>query len=549
VGVTNNPDTKYIFVTGGVISGLGKGITAASLGTLLKSRGFSINLQKCDPYLNFDAGTLNPGEHGEVFVTDDGMETDLDLGHYERFIDRNLTKESSLMSGQIYARVLEAERAGRYLGKTIQIIPHITDAVQQAFRKSAQGSEIHIVEIGGTIGDIESSHFIEGIRQFRTKVGAPNVLIVHVVFLPYLDTSDEIKTKPAQNSVRELRNLGLTPDILIARAEKPFSQTLIDKLALFCDVPAEAIVPMPTARTVYEVPLTLEKAGIDAYVVKRLGLRKSERDMDEWGKLVKKILAPKPKIRVGMVAKYLANQDTYLSVNESVKAAAWANGYEAEIVWVDSEKLEKGADLLSDLDGILVPGGFGDRGVEGMILSANYARERKVPYLGLCLGMQIQVIEFARHAANLYGANSTEMDEETPHPVIDLMEEQKEIFLKGGTMRLGGYPCHLEAGTLTQQIYGKTDIRERHRHRYEFNNNYREQLEKAGLVISGVFPEGNLVEIVELPGHPFMVGVQFHPEFLSRPQRPHPLFNAFVQAAIKHSQPTKAKAKSAQRSK
>jgi CTP synthase len=525
--------TKYIFVTGGVLSGLGKGITSASIGALLKSRGFSVNIQKCDPYLNFDAGTLNPSEHGEVFVTEDGAECDLDLGHYERFLDRNLTRESSLMSGQIFAKVLEAEREGKYLGKTVQIIPHITAEVENRIIRAGQGFEVHIVEIGGTVGDYEGLHFIEAIRQFKMRVGSENVLYAHLVYLPYLDTSEEVKTKPAQNAVRDLRNVGIQPDIILCRSSHPIRKILLEKIALFCDVPEEAVVPLPTAKSIYEVPLTLEAYGMGDYISRQLGLRTSTNNMARWHKLVESIEAEKPPLRIGIVAKYLDNADTYYSVVEAIKSACWQNGYTAQLSWIDSERLENdNTSSLNALDGIIVPGGFGSRGIEGKILAAKYARERGVPYLGLCYGLHMAVIDLARHVAGMKGAHTTEVDPETPYPVIDIMESQKKVILKGGTMRLGAYPCKLVPGTRAAEAYGRGKVDERHRHRYEFNNKYRSRLEKAGLVVSGEFVKGNLVEIVELRNHPFHVSAQFHPEFTSRPGKPNPLFREFIRTAI-----------------
>ena len=535
--------TKYIFVTGGVVSGLGKGITAASLGTILKARGFLINIQKCDPYLNTDAGTLNPSEHGEVFVTADGAETDLDLGHYERFIDRELSRSSSLMNGRIYANVIAAERAGKYLGKTVQIIPHVTGEIQRGILETGEGHDVHIVEIGGTVGDYESLAFLEAIRQFRHKVGAENVLYVHVVYLPYLEASKELKTKPAQNTVRDLREAGIHADVIVARSERAVDQSMINKLSLFCDVPVEAIVPLATANTVYEVPLLLESSGIGDVITRKLGYGVRNPQLGDWHELVRVIQEPnRPEIKIGVAAKYLGNEDTYMSVFEAVKAAAWANGVKAKIVWVDCEKIEKdGTDSLKAVDGIIVPGGFGSRGVEGKITAGLYAIDEQVPYLGLCLGMQTAVIGLARRALGDDDVNSVEMDAETKHPVISLMADQEQVTDKGGTMRLGDYDCVLAKGTISRQAYGSDEVVERHRHRYEFNNAYRETLTEAGLKLAGVSPDERLVELIELSGHPFFVASQFHPEFKSRPNRPHPLFNAFIAAVVKAKKPTRSK--------
>jgi CTP synthase len=521
-------------VTGGVLSGLGKGITAASLGNILKARGFSVNIQKCDPYLNTDAGTLNPAEHGEVFVTNDGAETDLDLGHYERFLDEELSRASSLMNGRVYANIIADERAGKYLGKTVQIIPHVTGEIQEQIMASGRGFDIHIVEIGGTVGDYESLAFVEAIRQLRRKVGVANVVYMHLVYLPYLEASHELKTKPAQNAVRDLREAGIQPEIIIARSEHEVGPAVIKKLALFCDVEPEGIVPLPTVKTVYEVPLMLEQAGLGDYVARLLGLGKKKPKLEDWRRLVKMIKQPDHRsVRIGVVAKYMDHDDTYMSVFEALRAAGWANGARPEIGWIDAENLtEANAKAeLSGYAGLVVPGGFGSRGVEGKIVAAGYARRNKLPYLGLCLGMQTAVIAVAREAG-LKDANSTEIDVDTAHPVISLMADQRDVSEKGGTMRLGSYPCVLEAGTIAAKAYGKRKVNERHRHRYEFNNAYRKQLQGAGLRLSGISPDGRLVEVIELEGHPFFVASQFHPEFKSRPQRPHPLFAAFMKEAL-----------------
>ncbi|HVQ44967.1 MAG TPA: CTP synthase [Candidatus Saccharimonadia bacterium] len=523
--------TKFIFVTGGVLSGLGKGITAASIGTILKARGFSVNIQKCDPYLNTDAGTMNPAEHGEVFVTKDGAETDLDLGHYERFLDEELGRSSSLMNGRIYANVLADERAGKYLGKTVQIIPHVTGEIVKRILEAGEGFDFHIVEIGGTVGDIESLAFLEGIRQLRRKVGHQNTLYVHVVYLPYLEASHEIKTKPAQNTVRDLREAGIQPDVIVARAEKPVSQNVLHKLSLFCDVDEAGIVPMQTVKTVYEVPLLLEQAGIGNYITTQLGLSNRRVKLADWQRLVDLIKHPDHrKLKIGVVAKYMENEDTYLCVFEAIKAAGWANRIQPEICWIDSEQIVDNSSLLEGYDGLVVPGGFGSRGVEGKIAAANYAIEHNIPYLGLCYGLHMAVIALARRAG-LTGANTTEVDAQTPHPVIDIMADQKDITNKGGTMRLGNYPCVITKGTKTAAAYNQKEVLERHRHRYEVNNDYREQLTAAGLVIAGLSPDKRLVEIIEIAQHPYFVASQFHPEFKSRPNRPHPLFDGFIKAA------------------
>lgn len=522
--------TKYIFVTGGVVSGLGKGITAASIGKILEARGFVVSMQKCDPYLNTDAGTLNPAEHGEVFVTKDGGETDLDLGHYERFIDRELTKASSTMNGEIFARVFANERKGKFLGKTVQIIPHITNEIQRMIIEASRGSDIHIVEIGGTVGDYESMANMEAIRQFKRRVAADNVLYVHLVFVPYLEASKELKTKPAQNSVRDLREVGIQADVLCVRSDHPLSKGAIDKLSLYCDVDPQAIVSLPTAKTVYEVPLRMEESQIGDYITGALNLPKRNAKLDDWYGLVSRIKKTKATVTIGVVAKYLSHEDTYMSVFEALKSAGWYHGLNADIKWINAEKLEVSTEELKGLDGIVVPGGFGNRGTEGKIIAAKYARENKVPYLGLCLGMQIAVIEFARNVIGLQDANSTELNPDTINPVIDIMSDQVGVEL-GGTMRLGNYPAVLNKNSRAFLAYGKTDIMERHRHRYEFNNDFRKALQGGGLVLSGISPDNKLVEIVELPDHPFYVGSQFHPEFLSRPDKPHPLFRDFIGAA------------------
>ncbi len=522
--------TKYIFVSGGVVSGLGKGITAASLAKILKARGFLVSMQKCDQYLNVDAGTLNPAEHGEVFVTADGAETDLDLGHYERFTDIEMSRKSSTISGAVFSKVFADERAGKFLGKTVQMIPHVTGEIQAQIEAAGEGSDIHFVEIGGSIGDYEAMAFVEAIRQFKRRVGAENTLYVHVVFAPYLVASNELKTKPAQNSVRELRSLGIMADVLCVRSDHELSQEGIEKLSLYCDVAPEAIVALPTAKTVYDVPLTMEDSGIGDYIVAQLGLPKRKADLASWRAMVNRIKNTQDEVTIGVVAKYLSNLDTYASVFEALKAAGWHHGLRVNIEWINAEELEVDQKPLRSVDGILVPGGFGNRGIEGKILAAGYARENNVPYLGLCLGMQAAVIDFARHVLATKQAHSTEMVEDIEHPVIHIMEDQVGVSL-GGTMRLGNYKTVLNKNSRSYLAYGTDEVHERHRHRYEFNNAYREQLEAAGLVIAGESPDRNLVEIIELKNHPFFVASQAHPEFKSRPDKPHPLFRDFVAAA------------------
>ena len=530
--------TKYIFVTGGVLSGLGKGITGASIGSTLKARGLSVNIQKCDPYLNSDAGTLNPREHGECFVTKDGAETDLDLGHYERFLDEELTQASSLMSGRVLLKVIEDERAGKYDGASVQIVPHVTNTVQDYIESAGKGFDVHIVEIGGTVGDLESQAFIEAIREFAMRVGRENCLYVHVVYLPYLGASHEIKTKPAQNAVRDLRGLGIAPDILVARSEQPVtSERIKQKLSLFCGVPEKAVALLPNAPTIYEVPLTLENAGITAVICEKLGLneRTQEPNMSGWRDLVKQAIArPEQKVKVGVVAKYMDNQDTYMSVFEALRAAAWKHEVGLEIVWLDAEAMEHKDDIsveIESVDGIVVPGGFGSRGVEGKIKAAMYSLEHGTPYLGLCLGMQVAVIAAAR-LGGLAGANSTEFDANATDQVIHTMADQKGKENTGGTMRLGDYPCDLVADSRAASLYGATSIVERHRHRYEANNEYRDRYEAWGIRPVGLSPDGHLVEIIEATDHPFLVASQFHPEFKSRPNRAHPMFDGFVASLI-----------------
>jgi CTP synthase len=528
---------KFVFVTGGVTSSLGKGITAASLGRILAARGLTVASLKMDPYLNVDPGTMSPYQHGEVFVTEDGAESDLDLGHYERFIDRNVTRASNLTTGQIYNAVIAKERRGDYLGATVQVIPHVTNEIKERIHRVAreQQAEIVVVEVGGTVGDIESLPYLEAIRQFRNDVGRQNVLYIHLTLLPRVATG-ELKTKPTQHSVKELRSIGIQPDVLIARADEPVDEELREKIALFCDVKTDNVISEPNAWSIYAVPLMLEEAGLGRIVVEELGLqeRAGEPDLVEWRFLVDRIRGARIPLTIGLVGKYIELPDAYLSVAESVKHAAWAAGCNVKLVWIDSEKLERDRDVepLIGLDGIVVPGGFGYRGIEGKVQAVRFGRERKVPTLGLCMGMQCMVIELARTALGTDDANSTEFDAFTPHPVIDLLPEQRDIADKGGTMRLGSYPCVLEAGSLAGRAYGQPIVLERHRHRYEFNNSYRELLAAHGMRFTGLSPDGRLVEIVEIPDHPFYLGTQFHPEFKSRPNRPHPLFTNFVDAAL-----------------
>lgn len=523
--------TKYIFVVGGVLSGVGKGITAASFGTILKARGFTVNIQKLDPYLNVDAGTLNPAEHGECFVTKDGAETDLDLGHYERFLDIELSQSSSVMSGRLLLKLISDERHGKFLGKTVQVIPHLTNAIQEQVIKAGEGFDIHIVEIGGTVGDYESPAFIEAIRELGLKLGRDNCLYTHVVYLPYLGTSKEIKTKPAQNAVRDLRSVGIVPDILAARSEEMPPADVIEKLSLYGGVPKEAIVLLPNAQTIYQVPLTLEEEGIGNVITKRLGLPNKKPDLKDWKSFVSKALSkPEKRYRIAVVAKYLNNQDTYMSVFEALRAAAWQKGVGIDIEWINAEFLDDAA-FLNDFDGIVVPGGFGTRGIEGKIRAAQYALKQKIPYLGLCLGMQVGVIAAARNTG-LKDATSLELDKDAKNPVIATMSDQKGKENTGGTMRLGEYPCEIQKGTLAYKVYGKKMIGERHRHRYEANNKYRDQYDAWGIVASGVSPDGKLVELIEAKDHPFFLASQFHPEFKSRPNRPHPMFAGFIDSLV-----------------
>ena len=527
--------TRYVFVTGGVVSSVGKGISVASIGRILKSRGISVSVQKLDPYLNVDPGTMSPYQHGEVFVTDDGSETDLDLGHYERFIDVRLTHSSNITAGQIYGSVIARERRGEYLGGTIQTVPHVTNEIKDSMKKLAQetGAEVVVVEVGGTVGDIEGLPFLEAIRQMRNEVGRDNVFYIHVTFLPYISATMELKTKPTQHSVKELRGIGVQPDAIICRSDHPVSEEIKAKISLFCDVPHQGVIPLPTVSNVYEVPLILEEAGLGDQIIGSLGLTSQGRDMAPWRDMVERMMELDDPLQIAVVGKYVDLPDSYISVKEALRHAGLHHGRDVQVSWVHSEDIERdGPDqYLSSACGIVVPGGFGSRGIEGMIQAVRYARERRVPFLGLCLGMQLMVVEMARAVLNSPEVNSTEFDEETPHPVIDLMPDQRPIRAKGGTMRLGVYPCHLIEGTRAAMAYGTSEVEERHRHRYEFNNSYRERLQEGGLIASGLSPDGSLVEISEVVDHPFMVGVQFHPEFLSRPNRAHPLFRDFIGTA------------------
>lgn len=538
-------NTKYIFVTGGVVSSLGKGITAASLGRLLKSRGYRVTIQKFDPYINIDPGTMSPYQHGEVFVTDDGAETDLDLGHYERFIDINLSKNSNTTTGKIYQSVINKERRGDYLGGTVQVIPHITNEIKErVFRVGKQdNADFVITEIGGTVGDIESLPFLEAIRQVKKDVGKNDVLYIHVTLVPYISAAGELKTKPTQHSVKELRSIGISPDIIVCRSEKPISKEMREKMAMFCDVDHDAVIQNLTARSIYEVPMLMEEQGLDTIVLRKLEMEDKPKDMQGWHDMVARILKKyDKKVTIAVVGKYVALQDAYISITESLRHAAVANEAELDIHWVNAEEIEADdtdmAKVMAGVDGILVPGGFGNRGIEGKIKAIQYAREHKIPFFGICLGMQCAVIEFARHVCGMADANSSEFNPNSTHPVIDLMPEQLDVEDLGGTMRLGLYPCKVYPDTLTSKAYNAELIYERHRHRYEFNNAFREEIVGKGLVLGGTLPNGRLVEIVELPEseHPWFLGAQFHPEFKSRPTNPHPLFREFVGAAVKHHQ-------------
>ncbi|GGE28614.1 CTP synthase [Pullulanibacillus camelliae] len=528
--------TKYIFVTGGVVSSLGKGITAASLGRLLKNRGLNVTIQKFDPYLNVDPGTMSPYQHGEVFVTDDGAETDLDLGHYERFIDINLNKYSNVTTGKVYSSVIRKERRGDYLGGTVQVIPHITNEIKdRVFRAGREtGADIVITEIGGTVGDIESLPFLEAIRQIKSDVGVENVMYVHCTLVPYIKAAGEMKTKPTQHSVKELRSLGIQPNIIVVRTETPISQEMKDKIALFCDIAPQAVIECQDAETLYQVPIALQEQNMDQIVCDHLKLNVGQADMTEWKDLVDRVLHLKKKTTIALVGKYVELQDAYISVVESLKHAGFYHDADVAIQWINSEKVheENVDELLAGADGILVPGGFGDRGIEGKVVAIKYARENRIPFLGICLGMQLASVEFARHVLGMKGAHSSEIDPSTPYPLIDLLPEQKDVEDLGGTLRLGLYPCKLVEGTKTFAAYGEPVIYERHRHRYEFNNEYRTQMEAEGFIFSGLSPDGRLVEIIELKDHPWFVASQFHPEFKSRPTKPQPLFRDFVGASI-----------------
>jgi CTP synthase len=527
--------SKYVFVTGGVVSSLGKGITAASLGVLLKKRGLRVSIIKLDPYLNVDAGTMNPFQHGEVFVTDDGAETDLDLGHYERFIDESLCADNNVTTGKIYSSVISKERRGDYLGGTVQVIPHITNEIQERILRAGEGRDVVIAEIGGTVGDIEGQPFLEAIRQMATRVGRENVIYCHVTLVPWLEAARELKTKPTQHSVQELRRIGILPHILVCRSHYAIEDEMRDKMALFCNVPPEAVIQALDEPTIYKVPLSLYEQKFDSLVLKYLSLESPrEPDLADWQRVVDGFCAPSGEVEIVMVGKYINHKDAYLSVTEALYHAGIHHDVRVKIRSVEAEDIEEqGADaILSGACGIIVPGGFGSRGIEGKIAAARYAREKKIPYLGLCLGMQVAVVEFARHVCGIPGANSSEIDPGCTSPVIHLMEEQTHVEDKGGTMRLGVYPCDLVAGTRAAEAYGTGQVLERHRHRYEFNNDYRSRLEEKGMRIAGIYTKKNLVEIVELPDHPWFVGVQFHPEFRSRPVKPHPLFMGFIGAAV-----------------
>ncbi len=529
---------KYIFITGGVVSSLGKGLTAASLGALLEQRGLTTRIQKFDPYLNVDPGTMSPFQHGEVYVLDDGAETDLDLGHYERFTSGKLSRFNNLTSGQIYESVIRKERRGDYLGKTVQVIPHVTNEIKERIYAAGEGVNVLITEIGGTIGDIEGLPFTEAMRQFASEVGRANVLFLHMTLLPSLKAAGELKTKPTQQSVAKLREIGIQPDILVCRTEQPITEEIREKLSLFCSVSKEAVIEeLDVAHSIYELPHMLKKEGLDDLVTRFLGLDAPAPKLDEWEEVVHRLLNPKHRVRIGMVGKYMDLQDSYLSVNESLVHGGIRNDCEVEVLHIDAEDIERdGTEAhLASLDGILVPGGFGDRGTEGKIMASKYARENRIPYFGLCLGMQIAVIDYARNVLGLENANSEEFDPDTPDPVIHIMDEQKSISEKGATMRLGACPCALKKGTASSTAYAKEEVSERHRHRFEFNNAYRKDLEKAGLVVAGVNPDRDLVEIVEVVEHPWFVGVQFHPEFQSKPNKAHPLFAAYIEATLAKS--------------
>lgn len=527
---------KYIFITGGVVSGLGKGITAASLGRLLKSRGLKVTAQKLDPYLNVDPGTMNPVQHGEVFVTDDGAETDLDLGHYERFIDESLSQNSNLTSGRVYWKVISDERKGVYGGQTIQIIPHVTNEIKRYISRNAEtGADVCLVEIGGTIGDIESQPFLEAIRQFAIEYGRENCVFIHVTLVPYLAASDELKSKPTQHSVKEMLALGIQPDIIVCRTEHPLTDDIKNKIALFCNVSKECVIENNNCDILYAVPMMLKEQKMDEVVMKKLGIDAPNQDLSDWEEMLYALRNPKQTVKIALVGKYVELHDSYISVNEALKHGGISTMSAVDIHWIDSESLEADDanldEILGDMDGILVPGGFGSRGIEGKILAANYARTHGIPYLGICLGMQIAIIEFARNVLNMQGANSAEINPETPFPLIDILPEKKNISDLGGTLRLGQYPCILNEKSKSYQLYGEKEIFERHRHRYEVNNDYRDSLLQGGMIFAGTSPDNHIVEMIELPDHPWFVACQFHPEFKSRPNKPHPLFRGFVTAA------------------
>lgn len=527
---------KYIFITGGVVSGLGKGITAASLGRLLKSRGLKVTAQKLDPYLNVDPGTMNPVQHGEVFVTDDGAETDLDLGHYERFIDESLSQNSNLTSGRVYWKVISDERKGVYGGQTIQIIPHVTNEIKRYISRNAEaGADVCLVEIGGTIGDIESQPFLEAIRQFAVEYGRENCVFIHVTLVPYLAASDELKSKPTQHSVKEMLALGIQPDIIVCRTEHPLTDDIKNKIALFCNVSKECVIENNNCDILYAVPMMLKEQKMDEVVMKKLGIDAPNQDLSDWEEMLYALRNPKQTVKIALVGKYVELHDSYISVNEALKHGGISTMSAVDIHWIDSESLEADDsnldEILGDMDGILVPGGFGSRGIEGKILAANYARTHGIPYLGICLGMQIAIIEFARNVLNMQGANSAEINPETPFPLIDILPEKKNISDLGGTLRLGQYPCILNEKSKSYQLYGEKEIFERHRHRYEVNNDYRDSLLQGGMIFAGTSPDNHIVEMIELPNHPWFVACQFHPEFKSRPNKPHPLFRGFVTAA------------------
>jgi CTP synthase len=528
---------KFIFVTGGVVSSLGKGLAAASIGSLLEARGFRVTLQKMDPYINVDAGTLSPYQHGEVFVTDDGGESDLDLGHYERFTSVRVTRDHNVTTGKVYFSVIQKERRGDYLGRTVQVIPHITDEIKACIRRVAHDNvDVVIVEVGGTVGDIESLPFLEAIRQFKKDVGKDNVIYIHLTLVPFMQAAQELKTKATQHSVKELRAIGIQPDILLCRTDRYLPPGIKSKIALFCDVEEEAVITAKDVDVIYEVPLVFHREGLDGIIVKLLGLPPRSGDLHRWEDVVKRVKSPRGETRIAVVGKYIDLKDSYKSLTEALAHGGIANEARVDVLWVDAEHIERDGPEASfrDVHGILVPGGFGDRGIEGKIAAVRFAREHGVPYFGICLGMQVAVIEFARHAAGLAGANSTEFDRQTPYPVIDLLPEQRAIADKGGTMRLGLYPIVLAEGSLAARLYGQSIVHERHRHRYEVNNDYLKELEKKGLRVSGLWAEKQLVEIIELPEHPYFVAGQFHPELRSRPWDPHPLFAGFVRAALEH---------------